>query len=92
MVQKAERLGEKLLHIRLTLGLSQTEMLKRLGFDEEIHLYENLGLRTGQTRSSLTAYSRVCPRCRHSCGGSHRRRTRPARKTSWQRQIPRSQK
>ena len=36
MVRKAERLGEKLLHIRLTLGLSQTEMLRRSSFDEEI--------------------------------------------------------
>jgi transcriptional regulator with XRE-family HTH domain len=31
---KPERLAEKLLQIRLALGLSQTEMLKRLGLDE----------------------------------------------------------
>ena len=30
---KQERLAEKLLQIRLTLGLSQTELLKRLGAD-----------------------------------------------------------
>ncbi len=37
MVQKAERLGEKLLQIRLALGLSQSEMLKRLGYQESIY-------------------------------------------------------
>jgi transcriptional regulator with XRE-family HTH domain len=37
MVQKAARLGEKLLQIRLALGLSQSEMLKRLGFQESIY-------------------------------------------------------
>ncbi len=31
---RPERLPEKLLQIRLALGLSQTEMLKRLGFDD----------------------------------------------------------
>jgi len=34
--QKSERLCEKLLEIRLALGLSQSEMLKRLGFEETI--------------------------------------------------------
>lgn len=33
---KAARLGEKLLRIRLELGLSQTGMLERLGFSEEL--------------------------------------------------------
>jgi transcriptional regulator with XRE-family HTH domain len=33
---KSERLGEKLLQIRLALGLSQSEMLKRLGFEDSI--------------------------------------------------------
>ena len=37
MVQKAERLGEKLLEIRMALGLSQSEMLKRLGFEESVY-------------------------------------------------------
>jgi transcriptional regulator with XRE-family HTH domain len=32
---KPERLAEKLLHIRTALGLSQNEMLKRLGYEEE---------------------------------------------------------
>lgn len=34
--KKAKRLGEKLLQIRSALGLSQTEMLKRLGFEDSI--------------------------------------------------------
>ena len=33
---KPERLGEKLLHIRNALGLSQTEMLKRLNAEDVI--------------------------------------------------------
>jgi transcriptional regulator with XRE-family HTH domain len=34
--RKQERLGEKLLQIRIALGLSQNEMLRRLGLDEEL--------------------------------------------------------
>jgi transcriptional regulator with XRE-family HTH domain len=34
--KKSTRLGEKLLQIRTALGLSQTEMLKRLGYEESI--------------------------------------------------------
>jgi transcriptional regulator with XRE-family HTH domain len=34
--EKPERLAEKLLIIRTTLGLSQTEMLKRLGAEERM--------------------------------------------------------
>jgi transcriptional regulator with XRE-family HTH domain len=37
MVQKAERLGEKLLEIRVALGLSQSEMLRRLGYEESVY-------------------------------------------------------
>src|SRR6267378_2800327 len=37
MVHKAERLGEKLLEIRMALGLSQSEMLKRLGYEESVY-------------------------------------------------------
>ncbi len=33
---KSQRLGEKLLQIRLNLGLSQSEMINRLGFEETI--------------------------------------------------------
>jgi transcriptional regulator with XRE-family HTH domain len=32
--RKPERLGEKLLHIRQTLGLSQNQLIRRLGFKE----------------------------------------------------------
>jgi transcriptional regulator with XRE-family HTH domain len=34
--QRSERLAEKLLQVRLALGLSQTEMVKRLGVEERI--------------------------------------------------------
>jgi transcriptional regulator with XRE-family HTH domain len=37
MVQKAERLAEKLLQIRMALGLSQSEMLRRLSYDESVY-------------------------------------------------------
>jgi len=37
MVQKAKRLGEKLLQIRTALGLSQSEMLRQLGYEESVH-------------------------------------------------------
>ena len=37
MVQKVERLGEKLLQIRLALGLSQSQMVKRLGYEESVY-------------------------------------------------------
>jgi transcriptional regulator with XRE-family HTH domain len=33
---RQERLAEKLLQIRLTLGVSQSEMLRRLGFEETL--------------------------------------------------------
>src|SRR5438067_9967715 len=33
-LKKAERLGEKLLDIRNCLGLSQSEMLRRLGYED----------------------------------------------------------
>ena len=38
---KQERLGEKLLQIRLALGLSQTEKLYRLGVEDQIE-YNNI--------------------------------------------------
>ena len=34
--QRPERLAEKLLHIRLTLGLSQSDMLRRIGLEDTI--------------------------------------------------------
>ncbi len=35
--RKQKRLAEKLLQIRLALGLSQNEMLRRLGADEDLY-------------------------------------------------------
>jgi transcriptional regulator with XRE-family HTH domain len=59
---KPERLAEKLLQIRLALGLSQTEMLKRLRLEEgmkyaRISEYE-LGIRE-PSLLTLLEYSRV---------------------------------
>jgi transcriptional regulator with XRE-family HTH domain len=39
--QRAERLAEKLLRIRLAFGLSQTEMLRRLGAEDMV-LYNRI--------------------------------------------------
>ena len=60
--RKPERLAEKLRQIRLALGLSQTEMLKRLEADDliaynEISKYE-LGMRE-PTLLVLLQYARV---------------------------------
>jgi transcriptional regulator with XRE-family HTH domain len=59
---KPQRLAEKLRQIRLALGLSQTEMLKRLGLDEgmkyaRISEYEQ-GVRE-PSLLTLLEYSRV---------------------------------
>jgi transcriptional regulator with XRE-family HTH domain len=47
---RPERLAEKLLQIRLSLGLSQTEMLRRLGFEGRItyHRISNYERGTGE--------------------------------------------
>jgi transcriptional regulator with XRE-family HTH domain len=59
---KPKRLAEKLRQIRLALGLSQTEMLRRLGLEEEM-LYARISeYETGQREPSLLtllAYSRA---------------------------------
>ena len=59
---KPKRLAEKLRQIRLALGLSQTEMLRRLGLEEEM-LYARISeYENGQREPSLLtllAYSRV---------------------------------
>ena len=59
---KPERLAEKLLQIRLALGLSQTEMLRRLGLQEfmkytRISEYE-LGIRE-PSLMTLLQYARA---------------------------------
>jgi transcriptional regulator with XRE-family HTH domain len=60
--QRPARLGEKLRHIRESLGLSQSEMLKRLGFEDvisytKISHYE-LGIRE-PTLPILLSYAQV---------------------------------
>ncbi|HEX7955315.1 MAG TPA: helix-turn-helix transcriptional regulator [Pyrinomonadaceae bacterium] len=59
---KPERLAEKLRQIRLALGLSQPEMLKRLGLEEGMQYARISEYETGQREPSLLtllAYSRV---------------------------------
>ena len=59
---RPERLPEKLRQIRLALGLSQTEMLKRLGLEEEMQYARISEYETGQREPSLLTlleYSRV---------------------------------
>jgi transcriptional regulator with XRE-family HTH domain len=59
---KPKRLAEKLRQIRLGLGLSQTEMLKRLGLEEEMKYARISEYETGQREPSLLTlleYSRV---------------------------------
>ena len=59
---KPERLAEKLRQIRLALGLSQPEMLKRLGLEEAMQYARISEYETGQREPSLLtllAYSRV---------------------------------
>ncbi|HJQ31388.1 MAG TPA: helix-turn-helix transcriptional regulator [Pyrinomonadaceae bacterium] len=50
---KQERLGEKLLQIRLALGLSQTEMLYRLGAQDLISYNQISRYETGQREPPL---------------------------------------
>ena len=59
---KPKRLAEKLRQIRLALGLSQTEMLKRLGLEEDMKYARISEYETGQREPSLLTlleYSRV---------------------------------
>jgi transcriptional regulator with XRE-family HTH domain len=59
---RPERLAEKLLQIRNALGLSQSEMLKRLGFEDVIayHRISNYELGTGEPPLPvLMQYARV---------------------------------
>lgn len=50
---RPERLGEKLRQIRLSLGLSQTEMLRRLDAEDLIAYSQISGYETGQREPSL---------------------------------------
>lgn len=51
--EKPKRLAEKLLALRQTLGLSQTEMLKRLGADERMDYYRISEFESGKGEPSL---------------------------------------
>jgi transcriptional regulator with XRE-family HTH domain len=50
---KTERLGEKLRRIRDALGLSQTEMLRRLGFEDDIWYTQISAYETGRREPPL---------------------------------------
>ncbi|HWS56061.1 MAG TPA: helix-turn-helix transcriptional regulator [Pyrinomonadaceae bacterium] len=59
---RQERLGEKLLQIRLALGLSQTEMLHRLGAEDLISYTQISRYESGQREPPLRillAYARA---------------------------------
>jgi transcriptional regulator with XRE-family HTH domain len=51
--RKPERLGEKLRQIRLALGLSQTEMLRRLEAEDLITYHQISGYESGRREPSL---------------------------------------
>lgn len=53
-----KRLGEKLLQIRTTLGLSQDGMLRRLGLDDDYGRHYISGFETGDREPSLAVLLR----------------------------------
>lgn len=60
--KKPARLAEKLLYIRDTLGLSQNEMIRRLGLEDEISQSRISGYELGTREPSLLTllrYARV---------------------------------
>jgi transcriptional regulator with XRE-family HTH domain len=60
--RKQERLAEKLLHIRVALGLSQNEMLRHLGLEDEISRTNISNYELGQREPPLyvlLAYARA---------------------------------
>lgn len=60
--QKPARLAEKLLHIRTALGLSQNEMIRQLGLEDEITQSRISGYELGTREPSLPTllrYARV---------------------------------
>ena len=63
---KPERLAEKLLQIRTALGLSQTEMLRRLGLEEVMNYARISEYETGVREPSLMTllqYARAAGVC-----------------------------
>ncbi len=64
--EKPERLAEKLLTIRNMLGLSQSEMLKRLGAEDKMGYYRISEFESGKGEPSLIillAYAQVAGIC-----------------------------
>lgn len=64
--QRPERLAEKLLQVRVTLGLSQSELLKRLGLEDSISYKKISDYERGQREPSLLfllEYARVAGVC-----------------------------
>lgn len=60
--EKPQRLAEKLLHIRLSLGISQSEMLKRLGAEDRMEYSRISEFESGKGEPSLPVllqYARV---------------------------------
>lgn len=51
--QRPKRLGKKLRQIRLTLGLSQSEMLKRLNAEDSITYHQISGYEAGNREPPL---------------------------------------
>jgi transcriptional regulator with XRE-family HTH domain len=51
--EKPERLAEKLLQIRMALGLSQSEMLKRLGAEDRMAYHRISEFESGKGEPSL---------------------------------------
>jgi transcriptional regulator with XRE-family HTH domain len=63
---RQQRLAEKLLQIRNALGLSQTEMLKRLGFEDQIDYKRISEYELGKNEPPLAVllmYARVAGIC-----------------------------
>jgi transcriptional regulator with XRE-family HTH domain len=63
---RQERLAEKLLQIRLALGVSQTEMLRRLGFEEVLDYKRISEYELGKNEPPLAVlleYGRVAGVC-----------------------------
>jgi transcriptional regulator with XRE-family HTH domain len=60
--QKPAKLGKKLAHIRTELGLSQNEMIRKLGFADELRQSHISGFELGRREPSLIVllrYARV---------------------------------
>ena len=63
---RQERLAEKLLQVRSALGLSQSEMMRRLGFEEELDYKRISEYELGKNEPPLAvllSYARVAGVC-----------------------------